>query len=186
MAGASVEEICEQAAFTRGAFYSNFRDKDDLAVALIEDYSQGEIARAEQAVDAIERAVVGSSTTPATVAEFIRRALRLFSSREESPLQYALVFSELSLYAARNPPVRAVFALLDEYIENSVTTIISRGLAATNLRLTVPTAQAIQLLKAAVNGSMVIGRLQRGDEDDDDAIIEPLTEMIMTMTEPID
>ena len=33
--GASVEEICEAAGFTRGAFYSNFADKDALVLALI-------------------------------------------------------------------------------------------------------------------------------------------------------
>ncbi|MFC5678395.1 TetR/AcrR family transcriptional regulator [Aeromicrobium endophyticum] len=32
--GASVEHICEQAGFTRGAFYSNFSSKDDLLLAL--------------------------------------------------------------------------------------------------------------------------------------------------------
>ena len=32
----SVEEICEAAGFTRGAFYSNFADKDALVLALIE------------------------------------------------------------------------------------------------------------------------------------------------------
>ena len=32
--GASVEHICEQAGFTRGAFYSNFASKDDLLLAL--------------------------------------------------------------------------------------------------------------------------------------------------------
>lgn len=34
--GASVEHICEQAGFTRGAFYSNFSSKDDLLLALFQ------------------------------------------------------------------------------------------------------------------------------------------------------
>ncbi len=33
--GGSVEEICERAGFTRGAFYSNFADKADVLEALI-------------------------------------------------------------------------------------------------------------------------------------------------------
>ncbi|HSK32534.1 MAG TPA: helix-turn-helix domain-containing protein, partial [Propionicimonas sp.] len=32
---ASVEEICERAEFTRGAFYSNFADKDELCLAVL-------------------------------------------------------------------------------------------------------------------------------------------------------
>ena len=35
IAGASVEEICEVADFTRGAFYSNFADKEQLFSALL-------------------------------------------------------------------------------------------------------------------------------------------------------
>jgi AcrR family transcriptional regulator len=33
--GGTVEDICERAGFTRGAFYSNFADKDDVLQALI-------------------------------------------------------------------------------------------------------------------------------------------------------
>ena len=33
--GGTVEDICERAGFTRGAFYSNFVDKDDVLRALI-------------------------------------------------------------------------------------------------------------------------------------------------------
>jgi hypothetical protein len=35
-AGASVEDICDQAGFTRGAFYSNFGSKDELVLALFQ------------------------------------------------------------------------------------------------------------------------------------------------------
>ncbi|NUR95181.1 MAG: helix-turn-helix transcriptional regulator, partial [Kribbellaceae bacterium] len=34
--GASVEDICERAGFTRGAFYSNFGSKDELVLALFQ------------------------------------------------------------------------------------------------------------------------------------------------------
>ena len=34
--GASVEEVCERAGYTRGAFYSNFATKDELLVALLD------------------------------------------------------------------------------------------------------------------------------------------------------
>lgn len=36
---ATVEEICERAGFTRGAFYSNFDSKDDLCIAAIQRYA---------------------------------------------------------------------------------------------------------------------------------------------------
>ena len=48
--GASVEEICEAAGFTRGAFYSNFADKDGLVLALIRQSIKNQYAAAEQAI----------------------------------------------------------------------------------------------------------------------------------------
>ena len=44
--GSSVEEICEAAGFTRGAFYSNFADKDALVLGLIEQGIAEEYAAA--------------------------------------------------------------------------------------------------------------------------------------------
>ena len=48
--GASVEEICEAAGFTRGAFYSNFADKDELVLALLRKTLRTQVAAAEQAI----------------------------------------------------------------------------------------------------------------------------------------
>src|SRR6478609_6392182 len=36
--GASVEDICERAEFTRGAFYSNFASKDELVLELFQQH----------------------------------------------------------------------------------------------------------------------------------------------------
>src|SRR5215213_373781 len=48
--GASVEEVCEAAGFTRGAFYSNFADKDELVLVLIQQSIAGQYAAAEHAI----------------------------------------------------------------------------------------------------------------------------------------
>src|SRR5215211_6485565 len=41
---ASIEGIAAAAGFTRGAFYSNFADKDELIVAMLEDHVERSIA----------------------------------------------------------------------------------------------------------------------------------------------
>src|SRR5450631_4071120 len=45
--GASVEDICERAGFTRGAFYSNFAALDDLVMELYEQHARRLSARVE-------------------------------------------------------------------------------------------------------------------------------------------
>jgi AcrR family transcriptional regulator len=43
--GASIEAIAAAAGFTRGAFYSNFKSKDELIIAMIEDHVAQSIRR---------------------------------------------------------------------------------------------------------------------------------------------
>src|SRR5688500_19306750 len=49
--GASVEHICEQAGFTRGAFYSNFSSKDELLLALCEREREDMFDKVRMAAD---------------------------------------------------------------------------------------------------------------------------------------
>src|SRR6201985_2453573 len=43
--GASIETIAAAAGFTRGAFYSNFKSKDELIIAMLEDHVERSIQR---------------------------------------------------------------------------------------------------------------------------------------------
>ena len=43
--GASIEAIAVEAGFTRGAFYSNFKSKDELIIAMLEDHVAQSIRR---------------------------------------------------------------------------------------------------------------------------------------------
>lgn len=43
--GASIEAITAAAGFTRGAFYSNFKSKDELIIAMLEDHVEQSIRR---------------------------------------------------------------------------------------------------------------------------------------------
>src|ERR1700757_3631427 len=43
--GASIEGIAAAAGFTRGAFYSNFKSKDELIIAMLEDHVERSIRR---------------------------------------------------------------------------------------------------------------------------------------------
>ena len=43
--GASIEAIAAAAGFTRGAFYSNFRSKDELIIAMLEEHVEQSIRR---------------------------------------------------------------------------------------------------------------------------------------------
>src|SRR4051794_41810299 len=54
-AAASVEDICRRGGFTRGAFYSSFRTKDELFAALFARETAPNLALAEQRLAGIEQ-----------------------------------------------------------------------------------------------------------------------------------
>ena len=49
--GASIEAIAAAAGFTRGAFYSNFKSKDELIIAMLEDHVEQSIGRIRDLLD---------------------------------------------------------------------------------------------------------------------------------------
>ncbi len=61
----TIEDLCAAAGYTRGAFYSNFRGKDDLVLALFDRHSADRL-------DQLERLLDGSG---AVSAEGVARAL---------------------------------------------------------------------------------------------------------------
>src|SRR3981081_4878332 len=72
--GVSIETIAAAAGFTRGAFYSNFKSKDELIIAMLEDHVEQSIRRN---LDLLAR--------HKNIADFID-ALRTMDSTQQEPL----------------------------------------------------------------------------------------------------
>jgi AcrR family transcriptional regulator len=88
--GASIEAIAAAAGFTRGAFYSNFKSKDELIIAMLEDHVEQSIRRC---LDLLEK-----HKDP---ADFIE-ALRSMDRTRQDPLGRApLLHMEMILFVAR-------------------------------------------------------------------------------------
>jgi AcrR family transcriptional regulator len=94
----SVERIAEAAGFSRGAFYSNFRDKDELFIAVLNQRRQG-------IAGAMDRVVHGESNA----AERLRVARDLYVSLAK-PKEWIILETEFNLRALRNRAVRARLA----------------------------------------------------------------------------
>lgn len=138
--GSSVEEICEAAGFTRGAFYSNFDGKDELCAAILESHGRRYLAAAREAVADMPAA--------GDVTEVISHATAQFIAAAGQDVDAVLVMSELRLYAAREPGFREAFRRFDEAVTPLFAEVIEQGLAANGLRLTVSVGEALSLLHA--------------------------------------
>ena len=88
--GASIEAIAAAAGFSRGAFYSNFRSRDELIIAMLENHVEQSIRRLH---DLLAR--------HNTLADFID-ALRTMDRSQQDPLgRSPLLHMELILFVAR-------------------------------------------------------------------------------------
>lgn len=99
---ASVEEICERAGFTRGAFYSNFESKDELCLELVRQRG----AQMLQTTKAALAAIPDAGLTERTLAEVVAKVLAVFDSGFSLDDNWVLVRNELRLYAYRNRSFR--------------------------------------------------------------------------------
>jgi AcrR family transcriptional regulator len=93
--GASVEELTEQAGFSRGAFYSNFASKEELFLTLIEGRSAEHLAGIAQAF-----------RQGATVAERIANGGRFIDALVVRERQWCALYMEFWATAMRNPALR--------------------------------------------------------------------------------
>jgi AcrR family transcriptional regulator len=87
----SIEEVCDEAGYTRGAFYSNFDTLDELFYALY-------LQRAEIIASQVSVAAASASTDLRSVMSSIIEALMV-------DRDWVLVKTDFLLHAARHPEV---------------------------------------------------------------------------------
>src|SRR5438128_2278788 len=114
--GASIETLAATAGFSRGAFYSNFKSKDELIIAMLEDHLEQTIRRN---LDLLAR--------HKNLADFIE-ALKTMDRSHQDPLgRSPLLHMEMILFVARAEKRRPELAkrlrarrkLIDDIVETT-------------------------------------------------------------------
>ena len=171
--GASVEEICEAAGFTRGAFYSNFADKNALVLAIIEQ-------NVHNATEAARRAIDGLAELPAqtSVGELLSYVLTRFQAAGRSNRTSALIEQELLLYAARVPELREPYRQFAAASRSEMRRLIDGAVRRRGLEFSVDLDTAQELL-LATHEHMQLDALFTGRSDSG-----LMHSLILTMTRP--
>jgi AcrR family transcriptional regulator len=143
ISGASVEEICEAAGFTRGAFYSNFADKSALVLAMIETRITKQYAAAQRAVATMKAAGERSPE------ELLGIALSAFEqSDSEEPRETLLADRELLLHAGRDPDLRGPYLAFVHDNLQQIAGLVGDAIGYAGLEFTIPIDDAVHLLAA--------------------------------------
>lgn len=140
----SVEQLSEAAGFTRGAFYSNFDDKDDLILAIVEDVHTTTSTLFREAV---ERLPDGVSLDEAVAL--------VLQSRMVSPEVHTTML-EITLRSRRDPTLHARLAERRCELTPLFREVLTAAAERLGLRLTVDTADFIDIIDALYESSFVL------------------------------
>lgn len=141
--GASVEDICERAGFTRGAFYSNFGSKDELVLALFQ-------ATTDRLLEQIEALLPELANQPGSLLDAV---LGLLDETAPDQRQWHLISTEFTLHALRDPDAAKALNKQRAMFRESLTKLVEQITATSRLTLTVPAEQFVRLVMAVHEGA---------------------------------
>ena len=100
----SIRGICDKAGYSQGAFYSNFNNKDEVLLELLEQYKSFEANSRKQLID--------------DAGDNFEKALNdmiVWFERNDQNISHTILFLEMQTYALRHPTfVKFYNNLMDE------------------------------------------------------------------------
>lgn len=156
--GASVAAIAEEAGYSHGAVYSNFKDKEDLFLVLVEERIDARLAGVYEAADA-ELSHGGEPL----------EAAHRFVSMLQHERQAFLLLVDFWNQAVRDPHAAARFAQRHARLRTLIGRIVDGIARDQGLELTLPREQVATALIALFNG-FAIERLADPDAAPDELL----------------
>ena len=141
----SIPEICARAGLTKGAFYSNFADKEALFLALFDRQAAARAARV--------RAMLAD---PQALAEVVRTGSGPPGlDFEDTERRWFLISMEFTLHAIRRPQVAALLADHETRIRTELAALLTAALTSMGRMPLVPVQDLAAMLVAAYEGAVV-------------------------------
>ncbi|MFE3292389.1 TetR/AcrR family transcriptional regulator [Rhodococcus sp. NPDC059234] len=163
----TVEQVCERAGFTRGAFYSNFESLDELFLVMWEQHSTAMLAGIREAVAAAEAVADAESVDLDQAAAGILAAIPVED-------RWYRITAEFTAHALRNPALRSVMVAREAAILAAILPIVESALARAGRRVTDP-GELGRALVAVHDGTAV----QVLMEPDDERIVSARTHLFV-------
>lgn len=181
--GTSVGDITKKAGFTRGAFYSNFRDMDHFIQTLASEQWERILHALADAFDSPARTHTGShaddAETLARLAELGQRIVEAIPLTRET----SLLLTEFSTYLARSENKDTPLRAGADTFARQLAEVIDTRLAAIGRRTTLSTADTVQVILAMAERS-ITQALTRGKSNYTELLVRTLPEILVRLTQP--
>ena len=153
---ASIDEVAEDAGFTKGAFYANFKSKEELFLAMLDERFTKRIAE-------IERVIAGEGST----AEKARRAGDLFAQTLRADREWERLFFEFSAYAARDEDFRQELVTRYRAMRQRIAAALQAD-AEHHDKEPALSFDAVALMTSAMSNGFALEKLLEGDDVPDE------------------
>lgn len=183
---ATVEEICDAAGFTRGAFYSNFTDKDALIEAVLLRESDAILEVLTRLGDTPEVGLHDSAAAPVSPVDEsvdLGEVLTQFFRAQPLGRDHYLLHTELRLTAMRDPSAQDLFSELTARQWSRMSQAVLALLRRVGREPTVPIEDLIELLYGILERSTARALIE--DEAVDALARRLLPPVISALTTPI-
>jgi AcrR family transcriptional regulator len=141
--GASLDEIAEEAGYTRGAIYKHFANKEGLFFAVVDTFNADVLDSFAEQMDLDASSALDTRQTAATW-------IKALTGHQE---MWALSL-EFQLYEYRNPSTRRRAAEWHRRTRSTVAAFMEHHTAATGITLKVPAETIAAILLTASDGFM--------------------------------
>jgi AcrR family transcriptional regulator len=138
---ASIPDVCTRAGLTKGAFYSNFANKDALFLALLDRSWDRRAAWIRRAMPAGAGLAPGDSGSRASLAHL------------DVDRQWTLVSMEFSLHAIRHPEVARLLVEHERRVRSELAVVVTEALERADRVPTIPVDALARMIVAVTEGS---------------------------------
>jgi AcrR family transcriptional regulator len=148
---ASIDEVAEDAGFTKGAFYANFKNKEELFLAMLDE-------RFAKRIEDIEGVLAGEGST----AEKTRRYGDTFAQTLRADREWERLFFEFSAYAARDEDFREELVTRYRAMRERIAAALKAEAEQYGKEATLPFEQ-VALMTTAMSHGFALEKVLEGD-----------------------
>jgi AcrR family transcriptional regulator len=148
--GASISEIADEAGYSHGAVYSNFADKQDLFMALYEEWVARRVAEinAERGAASTAAGIDAERPGASTVAERARVGVEEWLRRLAADPDPFLLRLEFTARGVRDPDLRRKLGARVGAVPLALQRLTERDAEAEGLELALPADEVVLALQA--------------------------------------
>jgi AcrR family transcriptional regulator len=141
---ASVDDVARDAGYTKGAFYANFKSKEEMFLVMLDERYATELERLEQHLPG-----------EGVPAEEVRASAEDFIRFVRSDPEWPRLYFEFVVYAARNPEFREELATRNRAMRERIAEVVRNWAADFPVQAPFPYEDLAQMLFCMADGFLV-------------------------------